>query len=139
MVAARDALPVPTIRRGQASARNRQGAWRYTDELVREGGPGREPDRRGPHLAVEASKHHALLSIAQSLAQPPTSAPSAVKQSNRELLTVIEVAEMTRQTPATLRWWRSVGHRGPKSFKLGRRVLYRRADVEKWLADADGS
>lgn len=31
------------------------------------------------------------------------------------------------------------GHRlvaGPKSFKVGRRVLYLRTDVEQWLAEA---
>lgn len=80
---------------------------------------------------------YALLSIAQSLvSQPATPASLAVKESGSDLLTVNEVAEMTRLTPATLRWWRSVGHSGPKSFKLGRRVLYRRSDVEKWMQDA---
>jgi hypothetical protein len=28
---------------------------------------------------------------------------------------------MTRLSVGTLRWWRSVGGRGPESFKLGRR------------------
>src|SRR4029078_13191330 len=51
-----------------------------------------------------------------------------------DILTLAEVAEMTRTNPATLRYWRSVGHGGPKSFKLGRRVLYRRADIEQWMA-----
>jgi predicted DNA-binding transcriptional regulator AlpA len=46
---------------------------------------------------------------------------------------------MTRTSPATLRYWRSVGDGGPRSFKLGRRVLDRRADVEQWIAEADGS
>lgn len=32
------------------------------------------------------------------------------------------------------RYWRHLGT-GPKSFRLGRRVLYRRHDVERWLAD----
>nr|WP_255525346.1 helix-turn-helix domain-containing protein [Mycolicibacterium sp. BK634] len=54
-------------------------------------------------------------------------------------MTLLEVAEMTRTNPATLRYWRSVGGCGPRSFKLGRRVLYRRADVEQWIADAHGS
>jgi hypothetical protein len=35
----------------------------------------------------------------------------------------------------TLPWWRAVGEDGPESFKLGRRVMYRRTDVEKWLGD----
>jgi predicted DNA-binding transcriptional regulator AlpA len=57
---------------------------------------------------------------------------------DHDILTLAEVADMTRMTPATLRYWRSVGAGGPDSFKLGRRVMYRRADVEKWLAQADG-
>jgi predicted DNA-binding transcriptional regulator AlpA len=52
-----------------------------------------------------------------------------------ELLTLPEVAAMTRQSQATLRWLRHDG-RGPKSGKLGRRVVYRRADVEAWIAAA---
>jgi predicted DNA-binding transcriptional regulator AlpA len=58
---------------------------------------------------------------------------------DNDILTLAEVAEMTRTSPATLRYWRSVGDGGPKSFKLGRRVLYHRADVEQWIAEADGS
>ena len=40
---------------------------------------------------------------------------------------------MTRLSVGTLRWWRSVGAGGPPSIKLGRRVMYRRADIEKWM------
>jgi predicted DNA-binding transcriptional regulator AlpA len=58
---------------------------------------------------------------------------------DHDILTLAEVAEMTRTNPATLRYWRSVGDCGPKSFKLGRRVLYHRADIEQWIAEADGS
>lgn len=43
---------------------------------------------------------------------------------------------MTRLSVGTLRYWRSVGAGGPESFKLGRRVMYRRADVERWLQEA---
>jgi len=43
---------------------------------------------------------------------------------------------MTRLSVGTLRWWRSVRAGSPESFKLGRRVMYHRADVEKWLAGA---
>ena len=46
-----------------------------------------------------------------------------------------EVSELTRVPPETLRWMRHVG-RGPRSFKLGRRVLYATEDVEAWLAEA---
>jgi excisionase family DNA binding protein len=48
------------------------------------------------------------------------------------LLTVAEAADLLRLPPGTLRTWRSL-NRGPKSLKLGRRVLYRRGDVVEWL------
>lgn len=65
--------------------------------------------------------------------------PMPVTNGDYDILTLAEVAAITRTNPATLRYWRSVGECGPKSFKLGRRVLYRRADVEQWIAEADGS
>ena len=53
-----------------------------------------------------------------------------------DLLTLTETAEITRVPAATLRFWRSRGDTGPKSFKLGpRRVMYRREDVEAWLEE----
>jgi predicted DNA-binding transcriptional regulator AlpA len=104
---------------------------------------------------------YALLSIAESLGsgRPTHSAPkpsgelrcaneqcamyrdpgTPVTNGDYDILTLAEVAEMTRTNPATLRYWRSAGDFGPKSFKLGRRVLYHRADVEQWIAQADGS
>jgi hypothetical protein len=39
---------------------------------------------------------------------------------------------MTRTPSATLRFWRHKGI-GPKSFKVGRRVMYREDDVAAWL------
>jgi predicted DNA-binding transcriptional regulator AlpA len=54
-----------------------------------------------------------------------------------ELLTMPEVAELTRLPIATLRWYRATGQGGPKSGKVGgRRVMYRRADVEAWIQSA---
>lgn len=49
-------------------------------------------------------------------------------------LTTAEVADLVRTSPETCRYWRHVG-KGPRSFKVGRRVLYRREDVEAWLAE----
>jgi excisionase family DNA binding protein len=49
-------------------------------------------------------------------------------------LTTAEVAEIFRTSPETVRYWRHVG-KGPRSFKVGRRVLYRESDVQAW-ADA---
>lgn len=49
-----------------------------------------------------------------------------------ELLTISEAAELLRAPVATLRYWRHLGS-GPRSFRLGRRVLYRRDDVRSWI------
>lgn len=51
---------------------------------------------------------------------------------NDNLLTVEEVADELRVPAGTFRSWRAQG-RGPRSFKIGRRVVYRRADIEAWL------
>jgi DNA-binding transcriptional MerR regulator len=48
------------------------------------------------------------------------------------LLTMDEVAERLRSPISTLRFWRHSGT-GPASFKVGRRVVYREADVLAWL------
>ena len=50
-----------------------------------------------------------------------------------DLLTIAEAAKLLRAPVATLRYWR---HRntGPRSFRLGRRVLYRRDDLHAWIA-----
>jgi excisionase family DNA binding protein len=49
-----------------------------------------------------------------------------------ELLTITEAAELLRAPVATLRYWRHLGT-GPRSFRLGRRVLYRRNDLQAWV------
>jgi predicted DNA-binding transcriptional regulator AlpA len=54
-------------------------------------------------------------------------------------LTQAEVAEMLHQdTTATLRWWRHQNC-GPKSMRVGKRVLYRLSDVEAWLATQEAA
>jgi DNA-binding transcriptional MerR regulator len=47
-------------------------------------------------------------------------------------MTTPETAARTRTPAETLRYWRYIG-KGPKSFKVGRRVLYAEEDVEQWL------
>jgi predicted DNA-binding transcriptional regulator AlpA len=49
-----------------------------------------------------------------------------------EILTIDETAEIVRAPVATLRYWRYLGV-GPRSFRIGRRVVYRRADVDGWI------
>ncbi len=56
---------------------------------------------------------------------------------HHDLLTIDEAAALLRTPKATLRYWRHLGT-GPASFRLGRRVVYRSADVEAWIdAQAD--
>ena len=50
-------------------------------------------------------------------------------------LVTAEVAELVRAPIETVRYWRHVG-KGPKSFKVGRRVLYAIEDVEAWIEQA---
>src|SRR5829696_1830907 len=49
-----------------------------------------------------------------------------------ELLTITEAAELVRAPVATLRYWRHLAT-GPRSFRLGRRVLYRSDDLRSWI------
>ncbi|HZH23253.1 MAG TPA: helix-turn-helix domain-containing protein [Geodermatophilus sp.] len=39
---------------------------------------------------------------------------------------------LLRAPVATLRYWRHLGT-GPHSFRLGRRVVYRREDLHAWI------
>ena len=50
-------------------------------------------------------------------------------------LTTDEVAEILRTPVESVRYWRHI-KKGPKSFKVGRRVLYDVADVEAFIAEA---
>ena len=51
-----------------------------------------------------------------------------------KFMTTKELAELLREPPETTRWRRSVG-RGPKWFRIGKRVLYDVADVQAWLQE----
>ncbi len=50
-----------------------------------------------------------------------------------ELLSAREVSRMTGVPVGTLRYWRH-SNIGPASFTLGRRVVYRRGEVERWIS-----
>ncbi|WP_190263738.1 helix-turn-helix domain-containing protein [Glutamicibacter nicotianae] len=43
-----------------------------------------------------------------------------------------EAAEFLRVPVATLRYWRHQGT-GPKSARIGGRVMYKQADLENWI------
>jgi predicted DNA-binding transcriptional regulator AlpA len=63
--------------------------------------------------------------MAQKLPQSPIS---------REWLDTDEMVASYPWPRATLYAWRHKGV-GPPSVRAGRRVLYRRGDVERWLSD----
>lgn len=47
-------------------------------------------------------------------------------------MTFDEVSEYMRVPEGTLRRWRATGQ-GPKSFTVGRRVLFKESDVDSWI------
>jgi predicted DNA-binding transcriptional regulator AlpA len=49
-----------------------------------------------------------------------------------ELIGIEQAAEMCGQSVSTLRWWKQQGV-GPRSAKIGRRVMYKRAEVSAWI------
>jgi len=49
-----------------------------------------------------------------------------------DLLTTEEVAALCRTTQSTVHDWRLRGV-GPRGMKVGRKVLYRRVDLQEWL------
>ena len=63
--------------------------------------------------------------------------PDPIAAHETELLTIVEAADLLRAPVATLRYWR---HRniGPHSFRVGRRVLYRRDDLQAWVEEQWG-
>lgn len=50
------------------------------------------------------------------------------------LLTVDEVAQRLNRPVTTVKYWLQTGE-GPKSFKLGRRRMFRASVVEAWLEE----
>ena len=48
------------------------------------------------------------------------------------LIDIVEVSRLTGVPIKTLRDWRT-HHRGPRSARIGRRVMYRRDDVVAWV------
>ena len=64
---------------------------------------------------------------------PQVTAPSP-SLARRELLDEKAAAEFLDIAPGTLSVWRSTGRYCIPFVKVGRRVRYRRADLEAWLA-----
>ncbi|WP_255801418.1 helix-turn-helix transcriptional regulator [Mycobacteroides abscessus] len=53
-----------------------------------------------------------------------------------ELVTVGQVSTLTGIPVGTLRYWRHA-NQGPTSFSLGKRVLYRKSEVERWISEQE--
>jgi hypothetical protein len=51
--------------------------------------------------------------------------------SKSDYLTLAEVAERYRKTPATIRYWRHIGF-GPKGVRVGTTVLYPLDEIDKF-------
>lgn len=51
-----------------------------------------------------------------------------------DVIRIPEVAELTGIPENTLRYWRHQGI-GPRSAKFGKRIVYRRSDVEAWIEE----
>ena len=55
-----------------------------------------------------------------------------------EFLDSLDLEEMTGTKASTWRYWAHLNPpQGPRSFKLGRRRLYRRSDVLAWIAEQE--
>lgn len=53
-----------------------------------------------------------------------------------QLLTIEEAAEYLRTSVSTMRYWQTLS-KGPKSFKLGVRRLYRQSALDEFIEQAE--
>jgi excisionase family DNA binding protein len=63
----------------------------------------------------------------------PSEIVQRVRDLVRDLVTEQEAAEILKIAPGTLSVWRSTGRYSIPFIKVGRRVRYRRADLDAWL------
>ena len=62
--------------------------------------------------------------------------PDSITAAEPEYLTTSELAQLLRSPQETVRYWRHLG-KGPRCFKIGRRVLYPVAEVRAWLKELE--
>ena len=55
-------------------------------------------------------------------------------ESEHELMTLDEVASMLKVSRKTILNWRARGDVGPRGFRVGKAVRYRRSEVVRYLA-----
>ncbi len=69
--------------------------------------------------------------------EPTAPADIDARRNRREdWLTTAELAYEYKFNVATLRYWRHIGY-GPASFARGRKIVYRRTDVETWITQQE--
>jgi predicted DNA-binding transcriptional regulator AlpA len=101
--------------------------------------PRRDARYRFVTLAVALTVASFDLSLRRQPFESPRQLGDNMPGANAEdddLLTTAEVVAITRAPASTIRYWRHVGT-GPRSFRLGRRVVYRRRDVLAWIAKCE--
>lgn len=64
---------------------------------------------------------------------PRTQSPQLRPADSSDFMTTEQVSELTGVHQGTLRYWRHAD-KGPASFRLGSRVIYRRTAVMAWIA-----
>jgi predicted DNA-binding transcriptional regulator AlpA len=67
-----------------------------------------------------------------------TDAARANVPSGSDYLDSLDLERLTGTAASTWRYWAHIGT-GPKSFKLGRRRVWRRSEVLRWLAEQEAS
>ena len=61
------------------------------------------------------------------------------QQQTRTILRLQEIADRTGVSLDTLRYYRKTGTGGPRTWKLGRRVVAYEDDVERWLREQEAA
>lgn len=64
--------------------------------------------------------------------------PEPVTEAASDYMLTNEVAKERRIPVETLRYWRA-NDEGPRSFKIGRRVVYRRSEIDAWFAQQEAA
>lgn len=64
--------------------------------------------------------------------------PLMPRRPGDELLTTAEVGEILRRPEGTIRQWRHRNY-GPRGFRVGGSVLYRRSAVDAWVRECEGA
>lgn len=64
--------------------------------------------------------------------------PEVVREVVSDYMLTNEVAKERRIPVETLRYWRA-NDEGPRSFKIGRRVVYRRSEIDAWFAQQEAA